>query len=172
MALWCFGEPRCINLPYLKENLFTTYSQKWQTWLKLSFFRKVIFLLIVTTCLLLCVLTVCTPVPFSHTASSVVHQRATRDSTKPTLETWSVPSVRRTASATARGPPSVAARLASSGPRKTPRPWLVHVSTPASFYWVWLICVADLAIPEPKLLKVAYYRSESTDEGFHFLLRP
>lgn len=136
MALWCFGEPYWINLTYLKENLFTTYSQKWQTWLK--FFRGVIFSLMVTKCLLPGLLTMCTSVPFSHMAPPVAHQRATRDSTKPTRETWSVPSVRRTASATARAPPSVAARLASSGPRKTPRPWLAHVSTPESFTWVWL----------------------------------
>lgn len=86
-----------------------------------------------------CVLTMSTSVPlFSHTAASVAHQRATRGSTKPTRGTWSAPSVRRTASATARAPPSVAARPASSGPTKTRPPWLVRVSTAEGLTWVWL----------------------------------
>lgn len=122
---------------------------------------------------LLGLLTVCTSVPFPHTPSCVAHQLATRASTKLTRETSSAPSVRRTASATARVPPSAAARLASSGPRRTPRPWLVHVSTPASFTWIWLYSqipdgtsgtsaldyfvklICDGQPPEPKLLNVA-----------------
>lgn len=84
MALYCFSEPSCINLTYLNaKSVHRTLS-------KVTNLTEVVLPRahnIVDGYYKFLLLTMFTPLPFSHLAPSVAHQHATQVSTKPTQET-------------------------------------------------------------------------------------